>query len=698
MPNKETLIQQLRLAHKQAEGMLRDSLEHKIRKLEQPKKENQLSTCDVLTKTDVEKHIQKEETILKSYQKITIDEPSINAALKPLKQYSDAKVFLLKKSLKNDFNCYKVEHEQVTAVLKLTISNIDLDPCRNANVIEVFVDRKKECVVKLEKEITIHLNLKNAMFLELFLSETKESHKTSSYFSGTNLPSDVLESISGNTFTRIGLAIIPCDFFVNKDRNIIVDFTDYNFISINFRLNVRDSLKRSNVEIMCLNRQHHVLEQILINDAAMCNVCKDKIHVFDKAFCCSFCRVLTHHVCTEQIFFTCKNKHKENNEPARANFNIPHELKSKTSTTEPFCGHCGYKIEIGQKEEKCTRCDRTFHEECKKYVFNSCGITFELRKQLCKFAQSDSLLSDHLMNIKSLDEFKIFSKIGEGAFSKVYLAKNIVDDVKVALKVIPKNSAVDTVLLEREKFILEAVTRFDSPFTNKLLYFYQDTENIYFGLEYCSGGDLISLFSSEKSIINSEKLIKQYACELIIAIAVIHQNHIIYRDLKQDNILLHESGHIKLTDFGLSKPNMDTNALAFTFCGTPALMAPEVFQQTGYDYGCDFWSLGIILYEMFNKTQPFTAPTIKGLSQKILKDELVFTNKDISAEAKDFIVQLTHKDPAERLGYGEDGIEKIKKHPWVSDVNWDDIIHAKNEVYYVPEPVYVDENKTISMD
>lgn len=368
------------------------------------------------------------------------------------------------------------------------------------------------------------------------------------------------------------------------------------------------------------------------------------------------------------------------------------------SISDTYCDQCGYEIKAGKNIENCARCKQNFHPECKEFVFNSCGITLELRTQLSKFIEPDKILANHLMNVKNITEFDVYCKIGTGAFSHVYLAKHKNDKQYTALKVIPKNSNFDPFLLEREKTVLDYVTQFDSPFISKLIYFYQDEKNIYFGLEYCSGGDLVSLFSSDdQDVINNEKLIKQYTVELIIGLFVLHQKNIIYRDLKLDNILLHESGHIKLTDFGLSKPNMNENSVSFTFCGTPALMAPEVFKQTGYNKTCDFWSLGIIIYEMFHRAQPFSAPTIKKLAEKITGDEIVCTNESMSEEARDFIIQLTHKNPGLRLGSGKNGIENIKNHRWFKDVDWEKVIRAENPVYYKPNKIKVDETKRIDI-
>ena len=164
MKNNEQLIKELKKALTQADGMLYASLKHKIKKLEEGKSENQITTSDLLTKTDIEKHIMKEETILNSFKKITINEPTILAAINPLKEYSNSKIYLLNKTLKNDFNCYKVDHEQVTAELFLEILDVDLDPCHNANIIEVYIDRKKECDINLEKDVGVSIHLKDAVF------------------------------------------------------------------------------------------------------------------------------------------------------------------------------------------------------------------------------------------------------------------------------------------------------------------------------------------------------------------------------------------------------------------------------------------------------------------------------------------------------------------------------------------------------
>ncbi|ORD94021.1 AKT1 [Enterospora canceri] len=286
------------------------------------------------------------------------------------------------------------------------------------------------------------------------------------------------------------------------------------------------------------------------------------------------------------------------------------------------------------------------------------------------------------MNVKSIDEFSLIKLVGEGAFSKVVFAVHKETETEVAFKIMHKESLAgcfDEKRVETEKRVLDAVGAFKSPLLNKLLFFYQDASRIFFGLEFCCGGDLLTYFMRNSRV--PERQIRQYASEIVIGLCVLHQNRIAYRDLKLDNILLDKTGHIKLCDFGLARTEMDADSTAFTFCGTPDTMAPELFRQTGYRRDVDYWALGVVVYEMFHRRPPFAAPTMRKLAKCVCEHE-VKIEAEMSPEARDFVTRLLEKDPMMRLGQG--GPDELKRHPWFADVVWDDVIHATNHVYHVP--------------
>ena len=158
----------------------------------------------------------------------------------------------------------------------------------------------------------------------------------------------------------------------------------------------------------------------------------------------------------------------------------------------------------------------------------------------------------------------------------------------------------------------------------------------------------------------------------------------VYRDLKPENILLDEKGHVKLTDFGLSKILETESDKAFTICGTPQYLAPEVLLKKGYDKSVDWWSLGCVMYEMLTGKLPFAIKRGIKLNSKIYEKGVVFP-KNLTKEAKDLIQNLLVVDPSKRLGQGPEGSENIKNHAFFKGVNWKDAWERKIRPPFIPK-------------
>ena len=137
----------------------------------------------------------------------------------------------------------------------------------------------------------------------------------------------------------------------------------------------------------------------------------------------------------------------------------------------------------------------------------------------------------------------------------------------------------------------------------KLHYAFQNSEKLYFVIDFLNGGELFWHLRREQRF--SEERSKFYAAEILIALECLHSNGVIYRDLKPENVLLDTHGHLKLTDFGLSKIRQTSNEVTFTFCGTPEYLAPEIIRGEGYSKEVDFWAFGLIIYEMLSGINPF---------------------------------------------------------------------------------------------
>ncbi|KAI8833533.1 kinase-like domain-containing protein, partial [Chytridium lagenaria] len=173
-----------------------------------------------------------------------------------------------------------------------------------------------------------------------------------------------------------------------------------------------------------------------------------------------------------------------------------------------------------------------------------------------------------------------------------------------------------------------------------------------------------------------------YTAELLCALDCLHTFDIIYRDLKPENILLDFSGHIALCDFGLCKLNMKEGNKTNTFCGTPEYLAPEVLIGQGYTKAVDWWTLGILLYEMLTGLPPFYDENVNEMYKKILKDELRFP-EEVSPTAKDLLKGLLNRDPNQRLGHKN--AEEIKRHPFFAEINWQKLMARKYAPPFRPD-------------
>jgi serum/glucocorticoid-regulated kinase 2 len=211
-------------------------------------------------------------------------------------------------------------------------------------------------------------------------------------------------------------------------------------------------------------------------------------------------------------------------------------------------------------------------------------------------------------------------------------------------------------------------------------------------LDYFTGGELFFHLKTHGKF--DEYRAKYYAAEIISAIACLHRNDIVYRDLKPENVLLDNEGHIRLTDFGLSKDDVGASELTHTFCGTPEYLAPEVVRGAAYGQAVDWWSLGTLLYEMLTGLPPFYHQNLQIMYEKIIRGKLTFPSY-LKPPAVDLLSKLLDRNPKHRLGTGtrrDEGFQQIKDHPFFADIDWD-----KLERKEIPPP-FKPVNKEGDMD
>ncbi|CAH8526280.1 unnamed protein product [Schistosoma bovis] len=288
-------------------------------------------------------------------------------------------------------------------------------------------------------------------------------------------------------------------------------------------------------------------------------------------------------------------------------------------------------------------------------------------------------------NRVNAENFKIQRVIGKGGYGKVFLVQKVdgIDQGKLyAMKVLKKARLVcnekDKAHTVSERNILEMLQH---PFLVKLHYAFQNHSNLYIVLEYCHGGELFNYLEREGALLENAACF--YASEIVLAIGHLHSLGIIYRDLKSENVLLDRQGHVKLTDFGLSKEGVCTTN---TFCGTIEYMAPEIIRCEGHGKAVDWWSLGTLIYDMLSGAPPFSQEESReATTRKILTAPLKFP-PSFSSEVTSLIRGLLKRDPNERLGSKED-MEEIKRHKFFKrhEINWSDVYNRRLKPPFRPK-------------
>lgn len=269
------------------------------------------------------------------------------------------------------------------------------------------------------------------------------------------------------------------------------------------------------------------------------------------------------------------------------------------------------------------------------------------------------------------EDFQILKLIGKGTFGQVFQVRKRDTQRVYAMKVLSKKVIVQKrevahTLGERNILVRTAMT--DSPFIVGLKFSFQTPTDLYLVTDYMSGGELFWHLQKEGRF--QEPRAKFYIAELILALQHLHQHDIVYRDLKPENILLDANGHIALCDFGLSKANLARDDTTQTFCGTTEYLAPEVLlDENGYGKMVDFWSLGVLVFEMCCGWSPFYAEDTQQMYKNIAFGKVRFPRDALSTEGRNFVKGLLNRNPRHRLGANGDAAE-LKEHPFFADIDW----------------------------
>ena len=306
---------------------------------------------------------------------------------------------------------------------------------------------------------------------------------------------------------------------------------------------------------------------------------------------------------------------------------------------------------------------------------------------LCNKTLQDPLLlppnNDESPHSKiSEKDFTKIKLIGKGSYGYVYLVRYNKNNSIYAMKVYKKSDLREKNQENNTKSERNLMTQINFPFIVGVKFAFQTESKLFLVQEFIQGGDLFFHIHSGQKF--SAQKTKFYIVEIILALEFLHKNNMIYRDLKPENILVDSKGHIKLTDFGLSKIVQNRDEKSYTICGTMQYLAPEIIGGEGYDESVDWWSLGIIMFEMFTGKLPFKFRFDTEPNLNIYKKKVVYPSW-MEENAKDLIINLLNVDPDKRLGSGKNGAENIKRHPFFSDIDWVEALNKKLKPPFIPK-------------
>ncbi|KAJ1335125.1 protein kinase A [Microdochium nivale] len=279
----------------------------------------------------------------------------------------------------------------------------------------------------------------------------------------------------------------------------------------------------------------------------------------------------------------------------------------------------------------------------------------------------------------SLGDFDMLRTLGTGSFGRVHLVQSKHNSRFYAVKVLKKAKIVKMKQVEHTNDERRMLSEVKHTFLITLWGTFQDSKNLYMVMDFVEGGELFSLLRKSGRFPNP--VAKFYAAEVTLALEYLHSKHIIYRDLKPENLLLDRHGHLKITDFGFAKLVPDKT---WTLCGTPDYLAPEVVSNKGYNKSVDWWSLGVLIYEMLCGYTPFWDNSSQmKIYENILRGEVKYPAY-VNPDAQNLLERLITADLTKRLGNLYGGPSDVKNHPWFAEVTWERLSRKDIDAPYSP--------------
>ncbi|CAL1532063.1 unnamed protein product [Lymnaea stagnalis] len=448
-----------------------------------------------------------------------------------------------------------------------------------------------------------------------------------------------------------------------------------------------------------------------------CSFCQDFLWGLNKqGYQCTICNCAVHKKCHDKILGRCPGNAKESRETMmlteRFNINVPHRFKINNYMSPTFCDHCGSMLfGLFRQGLKCEVCGINCHKKCKQFMPNLCGINQKLlaealqqvristtpgRKPTLAPPGSVSASVDDegedsdddtayqpvwdlevpsefapAVEVRKFkpEDFSFLKVLGKGSFGKVMLAELKENGVFYAVKALRKDVVledddVECTMIEKRVLAIGC----QHAFLTHLHSTFQSKSHLFFVMEYLNGGDL--MFHIQLSGKFEFSRAQFYAAEIVCGLQFLHKNGIVYRDLKLDNVMLDKDGHIKIADFGMCKEKIFGDNRASTFCGTPDYIAPEILKGLKYNASVDWWSFGVLLYEMLIGQSPFHGDDEDDLFHSILHDTPRCPHAT-PKEASSMLSLLFERDPPNRLGMPTCPAGPINSQAFFRNIDWE---------------------------
>ncbi|XP_046580250.1 protein kinase C delta type-like isoform X2 [Haliotis rubra] len=480
-----------------------------------------------------------------------------------------------------------------------------------------------------------------------------------------------------------------------------------------------------------------------------CSFCNDFMWGLNKqGYQCKACNCAVHKKCHDKMLCDCPGSAKDSRETKmltkRFKIDMPHRFRVNNYMSPTFCDHCGTLLYgLFRQGLKCEVCSVNCHKKCEKFMPNLCGVNQKLladaladvypsggRSKPASTSPSTDTTMTEIANEAAAEEdsddenyqemwrmgtatsptkappialrkytpeeFSFLKVLGKGSFGKVLLAQLKGTDKYYAIKALKKDVVledddIECTMIERRVLAMGC----QHPFLTHLHSTFQSKSHLFFVMEYLNGGDL--MFHIQMSGKFEFPRAQYYAAEILCGLQFLHSHGIIYRDLKLDNVLLDKEGHIKIADFGMCKENIFGEKLATTFCGTPDYIAPEILKGQKYNASVDWWSYGVLLYEMLIGQSPFHGDDEDDLFHSILHDTPRYPHS-MSKEAATMLSLLFERNPHERLGMPGCVAGPIRSQQFFRSIDWEKLERREMPPPFKPKLKSPSDSSNFDMD